>query len=397
MEEELTEVLTAWGERGPKLISAVLEERKRLLHIAAHQRDEMSSEIFEARNEIQVLREKNRQQLLQNEMERTHLSSAMNQLKDSVTSLTADLEAAKRNQRQLQTEMGHAIDERDNVLQEVQEKEHAAESLIASLRKEIQSEELAKATAMDSIRNIRKENMQWSKIAVEERMKVEKESRRANDAEAQLLDFQAQVEATWKYQAVERERIESHETQPPSEETIPQRKRKRVEPQSVQSGDEPTNTHISSSDFEASESCSTHTPKTSTNEASHRAQPRRKSKTNKQTSTLPLPSDKSADKTRRVDHDGNSPITTYALRSNADGRLARAELKQKATVCVKKENFMESPYSAWQETNTRTNVKPSPKRVRPRRNVSNATYVYPYGGDAELQTGDEYWLSKSKS
>ncbi|KAI0562213.1 hypothetical protein FGB62_64g023 [Gracilaria domingensis] len=187
-------MLRVWGERGPTLISAVLEERKRLLDLAALHRDDLGTQLFEAQNEITMLREQARKQQSEHQNERNESSSTAKQLNASISSLTKELQEAKKVIETTETKLEQVTKERDKALGLIDERERSAENMMAALQKSMHSEAKAKSTARDSIHNLQQENIEYSHLVVSHRLRAEKESRRADAAERKALDLQERLD-----------------------------------------------------------------------------------------------------------------------------------------------------------------------------------------------------------
>ncbi|CAN8072379.1 unnamed protein product [Agarophyton chilense] len=194
MDPELSEMLRVWGERGPTLISAVLEERKRLLDLAALHRDDLSTQLFEAQNEITMLRGTAREKEKDHLNEKSQMSTTVKQLKASISSLTTEMKEVKEENEVTKKKLEQVTKERDKALYFIDEREKSAENMLEALQKSLHSEAKAKSTARDSIRNLQQENIQYTQLVLNHRMRAEKESRRANIAERQVLELQDKLE-----------------------------------------------------------------------------------------------------------------------------------------------------------------------------------------------------------
>lgn len=176
MEKELTEVLRDWVQNGHSIVSAVLEERSRLLAIAAQERDSLTTEIRTARNENRALRAENV------DLKRIHQEECR-KLRNQIDSLSRESKSAADIRSQSGSAIKKLQDEKAKLNIEFKEKEKATEGLLAALQESLNSEARLKLAASASIEGIRSENVALRKKNVEEFLRANREKQRAENAE----------------------------------------------------------------------------------------------------------------------------------------------------------------------------------------------------------------------
>lgn len=391
MDEDLSEMLREWGERGPTLITAVLEERNRVLEIAAHQRDALSAELFESQSQLGVLRDQAHQLAQEHHEELAQASASIKELNSTVGELRKDLEDAKRETERLQTRLKQATGERDKALCDIEEREKSSECILAALQKSMHSEARAKTTAMDSIHNLEQENLHWSKLVSTERTRATKEQQRADAAEKQVIKLQRELN-----ELLEQQKLKAMETAPiarPEKSTETStiktrgasKRRKTALSQSRKAiarvgTDSSVETQLHDDDMPISEMC---VGERAAKKRMLSKQPEKRRRKSSDWNTKPS---------------NNGDVGFESKNTNApQTRKSRPCSKRKIKTCPSLAQTTSKQDRQQQEPLHDQHVLKATKPERPRRNVPQVSYVYPLHNDCDVQTRDKFCVPEAKA